>query len=281
MKYFVLSFLLILIGCAGETPTEVDPNPPSQPSMIPHLGNTGDLVYDDLGNIVDTLNFHSPAVSDYELNGIDAVPQGDWIKIQWYPITDLNIDRIEVYRFSYEDYNAYHNTSEDYPTKISTLNNPNVTMYIDHSVQPYVGTDTEWFYFIKVINSYENWAKSDTVGFKLVNKPILESPADNVQVASMQDITFSWLEDQTQAIQSWRLLLFDANFNLVWMYPILGAELEAEYDGEELSSGVYFWRIDAFGMAPGDPPVEYDLDGAIIPVHTGSKSYERTIIIEK
>ncbi len=281
MKYFILSFLLILVGCAGETPTEVDPNPPSQPGMIPHLGNTGDLVYDDFGNIVDTLNFHNPAISDYELNGIDAVPQGDWIKIQWQEITDLNIDRIEVYRFSYDDFLAYHNTSQDYPEKIATINNPQAIMYRDLSVQAYVGMDKDWFYFIKVTNIYENWAKSDTVGFKLIDKPILEGPPDNVQVSSMQDITFSWLEDPSFTFQNRRILVFDSNYNLVWVHSEFGVETSVDYSGNDLASGDYYWRLESYGYPHGYPPPEYNLDGSVIQVNSGSKSYERKIIIEK
>ena len=99
IKYILLlSICLVVFSCTGEESLGVDSTPPEPPELIPHLGDTGDII---LG---DTLNYYDTNDNELENNGIDAVSGGDWMQIQWHHLVDSDIDYLEIYRFSALDY---------------------------------------------------------------------------------------------------------------------------------------------------------------------------------
>ena len=169
-KCLTLVFLL-LISCSGEDILNKDNTPPIKPQMIPHLGDTGDQVAGA------TQNYY--VNEEFEFNGIDAVQGEDWIKIQWERVSDEDAQLIEIYRFNLGDYNYYVEHIDeleedfDFSTKIDAVENIDNTYYIDSS-PGLLGHS--WFYYIEVYDFAGNSTKSDTVCYRLVNRPAILYP---------------------------------------------------------------------------------------------------------
>ncbi|MDZ4183028.1 MAG: hypothetical protein U1B83_09140, partial [Candidatus Cloacimonadaceae bacterium] len=86
MKYALYLVLLLtmigLLSCAGEDDPDKDKIPPYPPTLIPHLGDTGDPPVFYEGQWI---------VLNDENNGIDTVPDGNWIRIPWIPFIDTDL----------------------------------------------------------------------------------------------------------------------------------------------------------------------------------------------
>ena len=84
-KIFILTTLLLLtllFSCSGDDPPEKDKIPPTTPKLISHLGDTGD----------DPIIVNGVTVSlNDDNNGIDTVPDGNWIKVPWEKFVDNDL----------------------------------------------------------------------------------------------------------------------------------------------------------------------------------------------
>lgn len=275
MKYLTLFSLLIVLviaGCAADSPSETDTTPPSQPHMIPHLGDTGDMV----SNTV--VNYYNTNDPELENNGIDAVADNNWIQLQWNVLLDDDVDYISIHRFNLGDYQAYlqylanNNEEYEFATKIDSIASPTQTRYVDHFSDLAGSTVSQmWFYYIKAVDVAGNWTNSDTVCYKLTVKPIPIQPASYAIMDNLQDVTFQWNLDSSGTITGYRLLLFDQYHNLLWNYTPLDLEDPIKaYDGPAYNEETYIWRIDAFGTGP-----EYvTIFNTTYEVHSGAESYE-------
>ena len=240
--------LLFLISCSAKDRFSENNTPPSKPNLIQHLGAVGDAEW-----LADTNN------------GIDSVSEEDWIRLQWDRLIDNDLKIIRIYRFA-KDLNQS-------PVKIdSTLWNS--TQYIDRFASTTLGDvsrlDTDWHYFIRAVNLANNFTDSDTVNFRLLQKPFLVYPTDGMAFESTSNIVFRWgLQGDSTRL---RLLLFDENENLIWKYDehiiISDTIYEKRYDGMPLPNGSYSWRIDSKG--------ETDIENNIF---SGSKSETRILSI--
>ena len=152
LKNILLSGLILFIigACAGEDTLGTDTTPPDKPDLIEHLNDTGDI--DIFG---DTLNYYN--ISGNEMNGIDALPEGDWIRIQWEHPLDNDLDYAQIFRFSLQDFII---------TKIDSISFPHQDEYID-KYGSLIGKD--WFFFIKMFDTSGNFSVSDTVCYYLLN----------------------------------------------------------------------------------------------------------------
>ncbi|MCK4311572.1 MAG: hypothetical protein KAW88_02435 [Candidatus Cloacimonetes bacterium] len=263
IKYVLLiAISLVVFSCTGEESLGVDTTAPEQPELVPHLGDTGDIT---LG---DTLNYYNTNDIELENNGIDAVSEGNWMQIQWYHLVDSDIDYLEIFRFSVQD---YYNDTLDFVSQIDVLDYNDQSKYVDKSapVEKYL------FYFINAIDEAGNSTLSDTVAYKLINKPALLQPANLAQLDE-NEITFEWAAE-TSAIQ-YRLLVFDLDRNLIWQYTPLDLEdLSVEYFGPDIEPGTtLIWRVDAFGQTGAT----FTIEGNNYNVDSGSESEERYIFIQ-
>lgn len=266
MKYILLlNIVLVVLSCTGEESLGVDSTPPEPPELIPHLGDTGDII---LG---DTLNYYDTNDNELENNGIDAVSEGDWIQIQWHHLVDSDIDYLEIYRFSAQE---YYNDTLDFVELIEVVDYDDQSKYVDKSASANI-VDMYLFYLINAVDEAGNSTLSDTVAYKLIYQPVLSQPVNHAQLDE-NEITFEWYPE-TNAIQ-YRLLVFDLERNLIWQYtPYDLMELSVDYDGPDIEPGTtIIWRVDAFGQ----PGMVFTIEGNDYVVDSGSESEERYIYIQ-
>jgi len=261
----LLVSLIILISCTGEESLGVDTNAPNKPELVPHLGNTGDIIQSTL----DTLNFYNTIDIDFENNGMDAVMEGDWIKTQWFPLEDSDIDFLKIYRFSNLDYNL---DTLNFVQIIDTVDYNNQIYYVDKSTML---TDKINFYFIEAFDNAGNSTLSDTTGYKLIDKPSLVSPVDYSIYQNIDDVTFEWLTS-ANAIQ-YRLLIFNDERELIWQNtPLDIGYFSVQYDGPPVNAGsMLIWRVDSFGHDS-----EITIEGNYYYIESGAESIERFLFIE-
>ncbi len=234
MRNFIMICLLgfLLFACAGEETTNVDTTPPQKAILFHHLGDTGD------GKVF-VAQLNDSLLIDDTNNGIDAVPIGDKIRLNWDHIAENDLKMIRVFRFS----QGYA------PVQIDSIP-PSRDAYEDNfnAVGDLSVTETLWQYFIQVVDQSGNYSISDTVSYRLIDKAILNNPTNNA-ILSNSNITFSWY--RTREVDMFRLLIFDENENYVWHRDLNvsneGNYIQLPYNGTNpLPSGTYYWRIDAF-----------------------------------
>ena len=268
----ILITLIIILGCTGEESLGVDTQAPNKPLLVPHLGDTGDVFEDYQGNL-DTLNFYNTFNNiNFENNGIDAVMEGDWIKVQWFRLEDSDIDYLRIFRFSAQDYYA---DTLNFAQIIDTVNYEEQIHYEDRTSD----IDKNYFYFIEAIDNAGNSTLSDTTGYMLIDKPYLISPFDNCSYQNIYEVEFEWQQVGSNTRQH-RILVFDENRKLIWQQTMLDTgSFNVQYDGPPVDPGsVLIWRIDAFGGTYTTPnPIE----GNYYTVESGAESIERYIFIDE
>jgi hypothetical protein len=253
MLLFFIIAAIILTGCSGKDESEKDKIPPIPPDLIHHLGDTGDPPVDYEGQSV---------VLNEDNNGIDAVPDGDWIRVLWAPFKDIDLSHIKVFRFS------------------SFNPDPVFMDSISASAHYYLDTDNNliervWYsYFIDLIDLAGNVSRSDTTSYALLPKSMLISPADN-SLVSPYDMSFQW--QRIGSVGKFRIVFFDEYYNYVWHEDIT-TNLENEYFevldfpvniAQQYAGQSLRWRVDSF---------EYDADKE---EYMGSESNERIIHIRQ
>jgi len=269
--FFMLIIFLILLGCTGEESLGVDTQAPNKPQLVPHFGDTGDGGDSSIPGV----NFYNNTYDiNFENNGIDAVMAGNWIKTQWFYLEDSDIDFLKIFRF----------TSQEYYNAIDTLNFAQIIATVDYEDQIYYvdntsTTNKNYFYFIEAFDNAGNSTLSDTVGYYLIDKPILTSPSDNSSTNNIYSIAFEWQQNDDEAIQH-RLLIFDENRELIWQNtPLDRQDFSVQYQGPPIEPGtVLIWRVDAFGIPYTTPsPIE----GNNYTILHGSESVERYLFVEE
>ncbi len=251
MRYiiiFCLAGLIALSGCSGKDKITVDNTPPTDPIMVPHLGDLGDNTY--LLNDV-------PFTPDDDNNGIDAVPDGDWLRVSWQHLLDTDLDYIKIFRYDEFDTN---------PIIVDSISYEN-DFYVDSNNS--LETNRRYSYYIEVVDDNGNSAVSDTVTYKLISKQILTYPDPGAYNDSL-NLSLCW--QKSGFVTKFRVLVFDANHDKLWHRDIqvsfegdffkvsLPANLLSGYTG-----GYIYWRVDAF-----------DYDSELL-MEIGSESQERLI----
>lgn len=250
----LLAVILFLVACAGTDEDDKDTIPPIPPVMTPHLGDTGDPPVIYQGQTV---------YLNEDNNGIDAVPDGNWIRVSWDPFKDTDLSHVKIWRF---------NNFNPEPALIDS---------ISATADFYLDTDNSliervWYsYFIDLVDLAGNSSRSDTTSYALLAKSILLSP-DNGATISQSNAKFKWI--RSGVVGKFRLILFDENYEYVWHedlvvafeneedpYPTISmpANLVSQYSGRSLR-----WRVDSF---------DWDEE---MQAYMGSESHERVVHIQ-
>lgn len=222
----IISFLLIILGgCTGKEVFSSDDREPDRPSLIPHLGSIGDGVFFSEDN-----------------NGIDTVPDGNWLRIQWDRIDDPDLDYMKIYRFG--EYSPV--------TLVDSLSRSRVQRneYLDDSLHRFDPVGQKWSYFTELFITNGNYSVSDTVDYVLMEKPFLLAP-DNYEQVEHNSLLFEWLP--TDDTIHYRLLVLGPNREYIWhedYYVIEDSDFTLDYAGPDLSEYVgetIIWRVDTYG----------------------------------
>lgn len=189
------------------------------------------------------------AFVDFE-KGIDAVEEDSAIVIMWHkPINQPDIDRYIIYR----------STDPEGLVNFVQLNNTSLTyddtVYTDRNLN----LETLYSYFVTAINEDGKESfPSDTVFYELIEKPILQIPADEAVVQDPAEIVFKGIF--TNGIASSAILRIErivgSNFKEL-IYIEHKIDFDNVYDGtiqfilnkDKLkslfeSNVSYTWRID-------------------------------------
>lgn len=249
----LLAVLLLLSACAGKDPDDQDTVPPIPPVLVPHLGDTGDppVMYNGQFTILNDEN-----------NGIDTVPDGDWIRVSWDPFKDTDLSHVKIWRYS--NFN----------------NEPVFIDSISASADYFLDTDSQliervWYsYFIDLVDLAGNTSRSDTTSYALLAKSILLSPADGATINPLDEVKrFSW--SLSGVVGKCRLLLMDENYNYVWhqdldvaldvdpLFINMPTNIASDHSGQSLR-----WRVDSF---------DWDEE---MQSYMGSESFERIVHIQ-
>lgn len=249
MRYllFLILIAVALTACTGDETTEVDKSAPWKPDLIHHLGDTGDLdpvtyTYETPDGVVQN-TIPSGELSD-ENNGIDTVPSGNWIRLQWAPFVNNDIAFLRVYRYR---------QGQDEPTLVDSVRDEGQLSYVDQTLNQ-TNISQEWFYYIDLYDESGNHTKSDTVSYMTVPKVLLSSPIEGAVLDSSDDLEFQWQILQTSSVSMYRVLLMQdeggEDAARLWHYDETDTDpqeiyLSKSYTGPVLPPGDYLWRVDA------------------------------------
>ena len=230
--------LFVLLCCSYDEPESKDKIPPSKVHLIPHRCDPGDpgCTYTDKNN------------------GIDPVQSGNqdnnWMKIQWDGEDlkkDGDIHHIDVYRYNNEDTTKVKVDRIDYHL--------DSTQYVDKFDGVDVVIQRTWSYYIIPYDEADNFTNSDTVSYRLIDKPGLESPNDDYVSSIGDTITFSWSGPPNYL---YRILFFTQSHNLLYAQDINDLDcniVPSDLEGL-IPTLVAFWRIDAFDGVGGSESEE-------------------------
>ena len=241
------TLLLCLAACAGSENDNVDKIPPIRPVMVPHLGDTGDEPA-EWNNLTVILN--------EENNGIDAVPDGDWIRVLWDPFKDSDLSHVKIWRF---------NDFEPEPVLVDSISAA-ARYYVDVSSDL---TERVWYhYFIDLVDLAGNSSRSDTSSYALLSKSMLVYPQNNATVPRT-NAEFKW--ESTGVASKYRLMIFDESNNYLH-HQDLYAAMDSLYIKLPVNMDWYprsvRWRVDSF---------DWDQEKLM---YMGSESQERIVHIQ-
>lgn len=182
-------------------------------------------------------------------SGIDANPSGDVIGLEWITGSEDDIDIYRLYRASGSIKEKF-SLLEEVP---SNLTAGAISTYIDDNVS--IGSP--YYYFLRAVDQSGNLSpRSDTIGYKLVQKVNLIEPATS-NITTVKP-TFKWSDPSTSVSEYViRVEQFIPN-RVIWLSAISRQNYSSDpqsliYGGGtvfylaqvELSRGVnYRWRID-------------------------------------
>lgn len=187
---------------------------------------------------------HTDDMAEFE-RGIDAVPESDGIQVQWFDSNDRNVEAYRVYRM---------NENETFYALIKSIDLEKAsagsdTTYIDND--PNLKLDSYNYYYVTAVNADGEGPPSDTVRYKLLEKPETTGPSGIID--SIQ--SFNWFfpvipdtfilrieEVFTKRIHFIRK--FQSNYDQQWQ------ELNfSQIEDPPIfnSTWTYRWRIDIIG----------------------------------
>ena len=193
---------------------------------------------------------HNESDTSQSESGIDAIPEGDFIRLEWIPSSEDIVSGYEIYRTQL--------TRNGFFQRIADAEE--VEAYQDVYIDEVDTTGIRYFYYILAVTpDGEKSAPSDTLDYKLLQKAELLQP---IGTQDERIPLFRWKDENEFPSQSYvvRLIQQD-NENYLWIHLMSGDEINwggqeqsirfnvdhsAAIDSLELNQS-YRWRIDIVG----------------------------------
>ena len=255
---------LFILSCAATHPGDDDRIPPYRPNLIAHIGFVGDRMLDpEIFEEVYVLGTDGLPLRD-DNAGINAVPQGNEIRLQWDKVEDnpggRGVQWINIYRYA-----GIPNLPEEYDDEdllemfhfIDRVPG-NSLSFLDTFEGQHTAIGINWHYFIKAIDHAGNISElSDIRNFELINKARLESPAHRTPFTNdeIRTTEFTWSFEGNASNMRFIIFEFDGNDNIryFWSSDVFFDQFEEQftfiYNGPALPMGGYLWRVDMRGWA--------------------------------
>ncbi|MFH1007195.1 MAG: hypothetical protein V1800_06805 [Candidatus Latescibacterota bacterium] len=224
-KMFAAILVLFLTGC--ERVSDRDRIPPDPPVIVPA----------------------SAGISPVE-QGIDAIPDWDWIHLEWWVGSEEDLAGYEIYR---------RMEGEFVDSLVAVLLIQEISGDVAAYEDEEVALRKRYFYTIKAFDEANNASTaSDTLTFRLLSKVIPDQPRGDI-TGRIPEFVFQWGDDAASIIY-YLVKVKDVSDNYLWISdPEQGIAREYENPGsmvynadgtaasDSLDPGVYYWRVDAIG----------------------------------
>ena len=180
--------------------------------------------------------------------GIDAIPDEDRIRLEWWVGSEEDLARYEIYR-SRED--------EAVDSLVAVLPIEEISGEVAFYEDEDVALRVCYFYTIKAFDEANNASTvSDTLTYMLLSKLMPDQPRGDITDRS-PEFVFQWGDDPLPIV-SYVIKVKDAAETYLWISePVLVSgysepgQIEYNVDGKatsaSLESGVYSWRVDGVG----------------------------------
>ena len=182
--------------------------------------------------------------------GIDAIPEWDWIRLEWWVGSEEDLAGYEIYR---------HREGEAADSLIAVLPIEEISGEVAFYEDEDVALQVRYFYTIKAFDEAKNASTaSDTLTYMLLSKLMPDQPRGDI-TDRIPEFIFNWGDDPSTIIH-YVVKVKDALNTYVWISdPAHGIAREYENPGhmvynvdggaasDSLESGVYFWRVDGVG----------------------------------
>ncbi len=184
----------------------------------------------------------TPDTSQVEF-GIDAVPDGNKIRIEWQAVNAENLIFYEIYQSAVE---------RGPFTKVATVSFP------DTSYEDPVGPLTRYYYYVLAVNDEDVKSEpSDTLSYKLLKKPEGLSPIGETTPVPL----FRWRDPNVPPAHMYVIRVREKETReYVWIASIASqynVEVTTRYNSNQLarldslvSGHTYEWRVDIVGNEP-------------------------------
>lgn len=223
---------LLIFGCEKGL-TRGDTTPPAPPVLLPH-----------------------PPDSLASEHGIDAVPENDYIRLEWLPNEEEDLAGYEIYRATWPDTTDFKLIRILGKEQVQTIIDGDTTYnYWDDTA---VADSSELFftkfrYAMKAYDEADNKSNlSEAVDYGLLEKIILYQPHDTVNTPVP---TFKW-DDPNLSSTGYILKVYDLNLaEMIWISGTIIAHKDSiQYNADQkatqdslIADHQYKWRIDAIG----------------------------------
>ncbi|MEJ2627246.1 MAG: hypothetical protein P8078_01620 [bacterium] len=172
--------------------------------------------------------------------GIDAVPDGDIVRLEWRENTEEIVDKYKVYRL------------EEEAVKYSLVSVTADTIFEDNDV---ITHKRYYYYVLAETDEGVTSDPSDTLNYLLLQKAVLLAPDSTVNTAQP---TFKWRDPNDPSYDPYIIRVVNADSNkTIWISEISSTYSEQEEtifnaDSEATVSQLtpevnYIWRIDIVG----------------------------------
>ncbi len=183
-----------------------------------------------------------------EEQGIDAIPDEDRIRLEWWVGSEEDLARYEIYR-SRED--------EAVDSLVAVLPIEEISGEVAFYEDEDVALRVCYLYTIKAFDEANNASTvSDTLTYMLLSKLMPDQPRGDITDRS-PEFVFQWGDDPLPIV-SYVIKVTDDMGTYLWISDLLIAQgydtpvhtvynVDGRANSDSLESGGYFWRVDGVG----------------------------------